>query len=316
MYVAEQFNRFDVRVFRVLCDDRIIAFFVDHRERQLQSDRVEFISVDGTGVGRHDDQILRFTGQVDDLAQFADDLVARVQVFKIDGAERVDDFSRMDVERNDPRYAEPFVDMAEHTRSQAFASLFFVLAAVGVGGYDERNGCSSGLPHRVDRHEHGHDVIVHGKDGFVRAVVQRKLFVIFYVLEDIDVFSAYRFEQFGFEFAVCKKRKARGDFKRRCPIFRHIAFDVEFGRVDIVFEIDFFDEIVFAHFVAFRNDIVFKRKTMLVHVLQMRNHFVGETFSARTCNDGQVHRFGIRHDSRPLFRDFMRGFHSIIFFAM
>ena len=94
-------------------------------------------------------------------------------------------------------------------------------------------------------------MVVDGKNGFVRAVVQRKLFVIFYVLEDIDVFSAYGFEQFGFEFAVCKKRKARGNFKRRRAVFRHIAFDVKFGSVDIVFEIDFFDEIVFIQFVAF-----------------------------------------------------------------
>ena len=85
------------------------------------------------GVGRHDDQILRFTGQVDDLAQLADDLIACVQVFEIDGTERIDDFARVDVERNDPRYAEPFVNVAEHTRSQSFASLFFVLPAVGVG---------------------------------------------------------------------------------------------------------------------------------------------------------------------------------------
>ena len=126
-----------------------------------------------------------------------------------------------------------------------------MLAAVGVGRHDERNGGRSGLPHRVDRHEHGHDVVVDGQDGFVRAVVQRKLFVIFYVLENVNVFSAYRFEQFGFEFAVCKKRKACGDLKRRRAVFRHIAFDVKFGRVDIVFEIDFFDEIVFVQFIAF-----------------------------------------------------------------
>ena len=51
--------------------------------------------------------------------------------------------------------------------------------------------------------------------------------------------------------AVCKKCKARGNFERRCAVFRDVAFDVEFGRVYIVFEIDFFDEIVFVHLVAF-----------------------------------------------------------------
>src|SRR5574344_2889893 len=96
----------------------------------------------------------------------------------------------MDVERDDAGNAEPFINVAQHARRETFPSLLFVLAAVRIHRYNERDLCSSRLAYRIDGDKHGHDVVIDRKNLLVRAVGERQHFVVFYILEDEYVFSA------------------------------------------------------------------------------------------------------------------------------
>ena len=112
-HIPQQLDRLDIRVFAVLRDNRIIALFVNHGERLLQPRRVKLVAVNRARVGRHHNQIIQLVGCPEQPQHLTQNLIACVQVFQMRLVKRIDNFARMNIQRDNARYAHVLKNMPD-----------------------------------------------------------------------------------------------------------------------------------------------------------------------------------------------------------
>ena len=190
--------------------------------------------------------------------------------------------------------------MSKESSCKTFAALLLVLAAIWVSWNNECNLSCTGLTNCIDCNEESHDMIVYGKLEFCLSTVHEDFFVVFNILENVNILTANAFVEFALEFTVCKICKRCVYLEYRGTILFNISTDTKIAGMNVIFKVHLLNYFFFFNTIAFCDYITLEGKTMFVHVAKMSDYFIGEGFSTRTGNDSEVGWFRIRHYSYPL----------------
>ena len=235
LYLAKKFHLADVRIRSAARYLGVIPLFIKQRERLLKSVGVELITIYRAGIRRQDDEILlRYVSNTDKLLYY---LKGSVEVLEVEVVETVLDLFRMDVERDDPSYAQVLDHLPHSGGGETLTAFFLVLSAIRESGQHEVHPLRPRLNGRVDRHEQRENMIVYGKVTVYRPIVEGNGLVVLDILENVKVKASDRVEYLCLYLAIGEKGMPRVDFKPWRPVLVHVAGDIEQARLDIIIEI-------------------------------------------------------------------------------
>jgi len=99
--------------------------------------------------------------------------------------EAILDLLRVDVERDDPHYAQ-ILDHLPYARGrEALSAFFFVLSAIRESGQHDIYALRPRLHGRVDRHEQREDMVINGQVPGYRPIVEGNGLVVLDILENV-----------------------------------------------------------------------------------------------------------------------------------
>ena len=190
--------------------------------------------------------------------------------------------------------------MSKESCCKTFAALLFVLAAVRVSWNNKGDVLCTGLAYCIDCYEKTHNVIVYGKLEFCLSTVHKDFFVVFNVLENVNVFSADAFVKFALEFTIGKIGEGCVHLEYGRTVLFNVSTDAKVACVNVIVKVHLLNNFFLFNSIALCDYITLEGKTVFVHVTKMSDYFIGERFSTRTGNDSKVGWFRIRHYSYPL----------------
>lgn len=200
--IAKQVDALDIGMLRILADDGVVAFLVQHGQRPVEGLGVKLVPADRTGIGGDNHQVR--VAEIDEFMQGDQGLVGRMQIFQMQIGEAVLNFPAMDIECDDPFNAEHFANPAEHGRCQGFPPTFLMLTGIRIGRKDQRHTIGSGKLEGVDRSEEEHQVVVHRQpDRLVRPCNLYRL-AVGYIINDENPQTPDCIEYFCFLFPIGK----------------------------------------------------------------------------------------------------------------